>query len=157
LIPQIQYLTNDSWEIISSYDGPNGWPLLHGADYSKGRLLVLAVPENFADISQLPVDVLTKIKRELSNDKTVLEGPGQMSLFLYDNNTLIVQSYRDAPVDVKLSSVKEFKKLKDILSGETLNSETRKPDMHWGKASGDEKSVFSFTIKPHSYRVFKLQ
>lgn len=157
LIPQIQYLTNDSWEVISSYDGPNGWPLLQGADYSKGRLLVLAVPENFADISQLPVDVLTKIKRELSDDKTVLEGPGQMSLFLYDNNTLIVQSYRDAPVDVKISAVKEFSQLKDIISGEILKAEVRKPDMHWGKASGNEKSVFGVTVKPHSYRVFRLQ
>lgn len=157
LIPQIQYLTNDSWEVISSYDGPNGWPLLHGADYSKGRLLVLAVPENFADISQLPTEVLTKIKRELSDDKTVLEGPGQMSLFLYDNNTLIVQSYRDTPVDVKISAVKEFSQLKDIISNETLKAEVRKPDMHWGKASGNEKSVFSLTVKPHSYRVFKLQ
>ncbi|MES2672992.1 MAG: hypothetical protein V4660_02070 [Pseudomonadota bacterium] len=157
LIPQIQYLTNDSWEIISSYDGPNGWPLLHGADYSKGRLLVLTVPENFADISQLPVEVLTKIKRELSDDKTVLEGPGQMSLFLYDNNTLIVQSYRDEPVDVKLSAVKGFSELKDILSGEVQKAQVRQPDMHWGKASGSEKSVFSMTVKPHSYRVFKLQ
>jgi hypothetical protein len=157
LIPQIQYLTNDSWEIISSYDGPNGWPLLHGADYSKGRLLVLTIPENFADISQLPVDVLTKIKRELGDDKTVLEGPGQMSLFLYDNNTLIVQSYRDEPVDVKLSAVKGFSELKDILSGEVQKAQVRQPDMHWGKASGIEKSVFSMTVKPHSYRVFKLQ
>ncbi len=54
LIPQIQYLTNDSWEVISTYDGPNGWPLLHRAAYSKGRLIVLVVPENFADLSQLP-------------------------------------------------------------------------------------------------------
>ncbi|GGY77373.1 permease [Cellvibrio zantedeschiae] len=157
LIPQIQYLTNDSWEVISSYDGPNGWPLLHGADYSKGRLLVLAVPENFADLSQLPAEVLTKLKRELSDDKTVLEGPGQMSLFLYDNNTLIVQSYRDAPVDVKVSAVKEFTQMKDILTNEVLKAEVRKPDMHWGKAVGSEKSVFSVTVKPHSYRVFKLQ
>jgi len=157
LIPQIQYLTNDSWEIISSYDGPNGWPLLHGADYSKGKLLVLTVPENFADISRLPPEVLTKIKRELSNDQTVLEGPGQMSLFLYDNNTVIVQSYRDAPVEVKISAIKQFTQLKDLLSGETLSAETRKPDMRWGKAVGNEKSVFSFTVKPHSYRVFKLQ
>ncbi len=157
LIPQIQYLTNDSWEIISSYDGPNGWPLLHGADYSKGRLLVLTVPENFADISKLPVEVLTKIKRELSDDKTVLEGPGQMSLFLYDNNTLIVQSYRDEPADVKLSAVKGFSELKDLLSGEVQKAQVRQPDMHWGKASGSEKSVFSISVKPHSYRVFKLQ
>ncbi len=118
---------------------------------------MLTVPENFADLSRLPVEVLTKIKRELNDDKTVLEGPGQMSLFLYDNNTLIVQSYRDEPVDVNLSAVKGFSELKDLLSGEVQKAQVRQPDMHWGKARGSEKSVFNMTVKPHSYRVFKLQ
>jgi hypothetical protein len=68
-----------------------------------------------------------------------------------------VQSYRDAPVDVKISTLKEFSQLKDLRSNEVLNAEIRKPDMRWGKAVGSEKSVFSLTVKPHSYRVFKLQ
>src|SRR4051812_39778764 len=33
LMSQIQYLTNDSWEIVSGIDGANGWPILHEADY----------------------------------------------------------------------------------------------------------------------------
>ena len=39
LIPQIKYLTNDSWEIVSAVDGPNGWPLLHEAEYADGRII----------------------------------------------------------------------------------------------------------------------
>jgi hypothetical protein len=143
--------------VISSYDGPNGWPILHRADYSKGSLYVLTIPENFSDLYELPVDVLTKIKRELALDKTVLEAPGKVSLFLYDNNTLIVESFLDEAADVKVSTVQGFKEMKDLLSKETIKSEVRKADMHWGKASGKDKNVYSFNIKPHSYRVFKLQ
>ena len=58
LIPQIQYLTNDSWEIVSGIDGANGWPILHNADYSKGHLYVLTIPDNFADLYDLPAEVL---------------------------------------------------------------------------------------------------
>ena len=59
LIPQIQYLTNDSWEIVSGIDGANGWPILHNADYSKGHLYVLTIPDNFADLYDLPAEVLS--------------------------------------------------------------------------------------------------
>lgn len=155
-IPQIQYLTNDSWEIISTYDGPNGWPLLHAADYSKGKLLILTVPENFADLYQLPTEVLTKLKRELSNDKTVLEAPGKVSLFQYDNNSLVVYNFRDESTEVAISTEKKFTQLIDLQTQENLKSALRAPDIHWEKTVGQEKRVFSFVVKPHSYRVFKL-
>ncbi len=50
LIPQISYLTNDSWEIISARDNTNGWPILHSADYSKGKFFVWTIPDNFIDL-----------------------------------------------------------------------------------------------------------
>ena len=68
LIPQIAYLTNDSWEMISGMDGGLGWPFLHKADYSKGTLFVLTIPENFADIYNLPSEVLSEIRKTLSED-----------------------------------------------------------------------------------------
>jgi len=157
LIPQIQYLTNDSWEIVSTYNGPNGWPLLHAADYSKGRLLILTVPENFADLYELPTEVLTKIKRELSDDKTVLEAPGKISLFEYDNNTLVVYSFRDESMQVAVAAEKKFTQLIDLQSKQAITSAARQPDRRWGNAVGEEKRVFGFEIKPHSYRVFKLK
>ncbi|NJO70338.1 MAG: hypothetical protein HC830_14590, partial [Bacteroidetes bacterium] len=58
LIPQIEYLTNDSWEDISTLGGPIGWPILHQAMYSKGSLFVLTIPDNFADLYNMPAEVL---------------------------------------------------------------------------------------------------
>ena len=85
VIPQIMYLTNDSWELVSAIDGPNGWPLLHEAGYSKGKLLVLTIPENFADLYKLPARTLTRIREEICAQLPVqLEGPANISIYLYE-------------------------------------------------------------------------
>jgi hypothetical protein len=82
LIPQITYLTNDSWEDISCIASGIGWPILHQARYSKGSLFVLTIPENSGDIYNLPPEVLNRIRNVLSQDINVrIEGPSQVSLY----------------------------------------------------------------------------
>ena len=54
LLPQVRYATNDSWEEITALAAENGFPLLHHADYGSGRLYVLTIPDNFADLYALP-------------------------------------------------------------------------------------------------------
>jgi hypothetical protein len=101
LIPQLQYRTNDSWELVSAIDGDNGWPLLHDADYAKGHLYVLVVPENFSDFYSYPAAALNEIRRVLSVSLPVrIEAPSKVSLFAYDNGTFIVENFRDQPVEV---------------------------------------------------------
>jgi hypothetical protein len=105
LIPQITYLTNDSWELVSAIDGDNGWPLLHDADYAKGHLFVLTVPENFSDFYNYPAVALNEIRRVLTQHLPVrLEGPSKVSLFVYDNGTAIAHNFRDEAVQVTLVS-----------------------------------------------------
>jgi hypothetical protein len=100
LIPQLQYRTNDSWELVSALDGDNGWPLLHDADYGKGHLFVLVVPENFAAFYDYPAAALNEIRRLLTTHLPVrLEAPSKVSLFAYDNGTFIVHNFRDQPVE----------------------------------------------------------
>jgi hypothetical protein len=103
LIPQLTYLTNDSWELVSALDGDNGWPLLHDADYGRGHLYVLVVPENFADFYHYPAAALNEIRRVLTPQLPVrLEGPSKVALFVYDNGTAIVHNFRDEPVQATL-------------------------------------------------------
>jgi len=66
VLPQLRYPTNDSWEEITALDGPNGYPLFHHADYGKGRLFVLTVPDNFADLYELPAPVLDHVRGVVS-------------------------------------------------------------------------------------------
>jgi hypothetical protein len=159
LIPQIQYLTNDSWEEVSALDETNGWPILHSANYSKGMLYIVTIPENFTDLYNIPAEALGRIRQVLAGKlKVFMEGPEKVSMFFYDNNTLIVESFMDESVEVKLVADKQFKKLGDIISNESINGVIREPAMGWwGRPIGEQKIFFNLTVKPHSYRVFKIE
>jgi hypothetical protein len=158
LIPQIQYLTNDSWEIVSGISGTNGWPVLHEADYSKGHLYVLVVPDNFSDLYNLPPEALNKIREVMSAQLPVqIEGPSGVSLYVYDNNTFIAESFLDQETAINIVTSTAHDKITDISSGQLFMGELRKPGMSYTEKNRKEKNVYSITIKPHSFRVFKMQ
>ena len=154
LIPQIHYLTNDSWEEISAMDETNGWPILHSAAYGNGTLYVLTLPESFTDLYNLPAEVITRIKQTLMSEMPVsVESPGQVSLFVYDNDTFIVESFLHEPVDIKIIVQDRVQKLQDLRSGDLLSGEAVKD---WrGEKTG--KLRFPASLKPHSFRVFRCQ
>lgn len=158
LIPQLTYRTNDSWELVSGIDGANGWPLLHDADYLDGQLYVLTIPENFSDLSALPAPVLNRIRAVLTPHLPVqLEGSGQISLFVYDNGTFVVQSFRDEPTAVAVTVGLDHSVIEDVLTGEKITGETRLAFRRWDQAPQPEKNAMAFTLAPHSYRAFRLR
>jgi len=157
MIPQIKYLTNDSWELVSAVDGPNGWPLLHEAEYGNGSLYILTIPENYADLSQYPEAVLSKIRSIISNkSKVYLEGPGGISLFLYDNNTLIVESFNDETVQASLATEISIKEITELPENKKITGNLRKASGGWSAPRLVERNIFEFEINPHSFRVFRL-
>lgn len=152
LMQQVMYKTNDSWEIVSGMDGGLGWPLLHRDAYSKGNVYLLVVPDNFADLYNLPVQVLNSIRQNLTQRAVPvrIQGPANVSLFIYDNNTFIVESFSDEDVDITVLCQSEG--LKDLLSGDEVSGSRV---MSWGRSTSNERS-FRVHLKPHSYRVFKF-
>ncbi|MBV4356149.1 hypothetical protein [Pinibacter aurantiacus] len=158
IIPQITYLTNDSWEMVSAVNGPNGWPLLHEADYSKGKLYILTIPDNFADLYNLPAEALNVIRKALGSQlKVSIEGAGNISLFLYDNNTCIVESFLPTTTSINIVTAAPFKKLTDIVSNETISGTERKPQTFWFLPKNNGSNVFTIAVKPHSFRVFRFE
>ena len=156
IIPQIRYNTNDSWEVVSAFDKTNGWPIIHRADYSKGKLYVLAIPDNVIDLYHFPVDVLSGIKEILTpNMPALLEAPGYTSLFVYDNNTVIVESFADETRQVKLRLGDGFSKAKNLVSGENILGE--KKEYPQRRKPTIIKSVLNLELKPHSYMVLQLE
>ena len=153
LMQQVMYKTNDSWEIVSGMDGGLGWPLLHRDAYSKGNVYLLVVPDNFADLYNLPVQVLNSIRQNLTQKAVPvrMQGPANVSLFIYDNNTFIVESFSDEDVDITVQCQTEGA-LKDLLSDEEISGSRV---MSWGRSTSNERS-FRVHLKPHSYRVFKF-
>ena len=155
LIPQIKYLTNDSWEVISAgrplTGGVSGYPVLHKAKYSEGYLYVLAVPDDFGNLYDFPAPVLNELRRILSRDLDLyLEGPAKVSLFLYDNKTVIVENFNDTPVEVRLVGSPELKAFTDLESG-AVTPAVRTP----GGYRRDPQGGAAFTLPAHSYRAFR--
>jgi len=158
MLPQIQYLTNDSWEEVSCLDGTNGWPVFHSADYAEGKLYVLTIPDNFSDLYKYPPEVWKRMKQTLMESIFVrVDGPTQIGLFVYDNQTFIVESFlpEDAEIDILVDP--GFLKITDLMTGETIEGEALKPRSFRGFKIGEEKTKFSMTIKPHSFRAFQCE
>jgi hypothetical protein len=146
-IPEIRYPTNDAWEIVSGLAQGTGYPILLRAAYSKGTLFVLTIPENFGDLYNLPAEVLDAVRGVLAKDLFArLEGPSQVSLFVYDNDSFIVESFLPNASVVRVVTAKRIGKLRDLVSGAEIA----------GQARG-EQTVFEMPVMPHSYRVFSAQ
>lgn len=95
LLEILDYKTNATWADILMLSAENNFPLLTNDLYGKGRLLILNVPENFADLYQLPAEVIGTICAELSAGLPFyLAGEPKGSLIGYDNETLCVHSFR---------------------------------------------------------------
>lgn len=163
LIPQIRYQTNDCWEIASAgrplIGGVSGYPILLRGLYSKGNLYVMTIPDDMGNLYDLPAGVLNTLRQVMSKDLPIhIEGPSKVSLFLYDNGTFIVESFNDAPVDIKVITTKDINNLKDIIDGSILQASAEEaPSVMFRHQRNDttESNSYSITLKPHSYRVFE--
>lgn len=156
LIPQVYYNTNDAWEDIPAIDdGVTGWTMLMQARYEDGSVWVLTIPDSFAGLYRLPAGVLNRVRAVASPDVPVrLEGPANVSLFVYDNNTFIVESFSDEPVNVKVVMDATTGTITDLITNETIKGE-KTPDARIWLRDAKEKNAFGMTIKPHSFRAFK--
>jgi len=155
LIPQINYLTNDSWETISARDDTNGWPILHAADYSKGKFYVWTIPDNFIDLYILPEQVLNRLRQVIAGDlKVSIEAPGEVSLFAYDNNSFVVESFLDKEVTIKILLDKDVKEISNANTGEKIIGTARIAPSFRNRKFGKDAAVFEVTLKPHSFKGF---
>jgi hypothetical protein len=160
LFPDIRFLTNDAWPIIRALAGGRGYPLMLMDRYSKGILYVWTIPENFNDLYRLPPAVTSAIKNYVMTGFPVrLDGPSQMTLFAYDNDTFIVESYRDAETGAKVSVLGEFTKLRNLVTGEVFNREADQvPDRGRRRQRVEERRAsFEVHLPPHSYSVFAAE
>jgi hypothetical protein len=152
LIPQIQYLTNDSWEVVSALDDTNGWPMLHRADYSDGRLLVLTVPDNFIDLYNLPVPVLNTLRQQIAGHMGVtFEGPSEVALMIYDNQSFVVESFLDEPAEITLVLDPEYGEIENIATGESIKGRFREAPSFRNRKFGKDAYTFDISLKPHSF------
>jgi hypothetical protein len=155
LFPQIDFLTNDAWALVRAMANGRGYPLLLMDRYGKGILYIWTIPDNFNDLYKLPVPVTTAIKNFAMRGFPVrLDGPSQVALFAYDNNTFIVESYLPTETDVTISVTGEFANLRNLITGAEIPAEAS-GEGRW--QSGADRVSFRVHLLPHSYSVFTAE
>ena len=156
LFPQIDFLTNDSWSLVRAEANGNGFPLLLLNRYSRGVLYVWTIPDNFADLYALPPEVTAAIKNFVMRGFPVrLDGPAQVALFAYDNQSFIVQNFSANPADARISTLGNTTKLKNLLTGETLEGKLPKSQTSIRRnENAERRAAFIAHLPPHSYTVF---
>ena len=122
---------------------------------------MLTIPENFSDLYSYPSQVLTQIRNVLLRDSFVrIESPGDVSLFVYDNRSFIVESFLPESVDLSISLDPKCAKIRDLITGEEFTAQPAAKSFGGGfggfGAGGGNRLVIPMKLKPHSYRVFAV-
>ena len=158
LIPQVHFITNDTWELASSVAGDNGFPMLTDSQYGKGHLFVLTVPNNAADLYRLPAAILDSFRRIASADLAVRlsDGPAKVALYEYDNGTFVVESFNDEAVSVQVSVPAAVATLRNLETGVLLPKQPPGPVPGFSIFAPPEPPLSRFTVRipAHSYAAF---
>jgi hypothetical protein len=163
LLPQMRHFENDTWTSLEFNTASSGYPMLIRAAYGKGTFYALALPDDFADIYRLPQSVLTQIRTLLGRDLFVsLDAPDHVSLFVYDNNTFIVQNFQAQAVTTRVTA--RAMTLHDLLTDKTIAASAGGGGGGGGFGgggrggrggnAGNGGSSFEVPIPAHSFRVF---
>ncbi len=161
-------LTHDAWgDALGISPGGTTYPVVLSCDYSKGKLYVLTVPNDPADLYALPPSVLSVIRATMGEAEPVRidNGPAQVALFRYDNNTFIVQNYLPAAAEVTVSVAGSVAQLNNLLTGDSVSPAPAADRGFGGRGRGfggrgrgpggpAPRTSFTFTVLPHSYLGF---
>jgi hypothetical protein len=139
--------------------GGTTYPLVLSCDYSKGKLYVLTIPNDPADLYTLPPSVLSVVRAALGAAEPIRidNAPAQVALFRYDNNMFIVQNYLPKAAEVTVSVLGTDAKVHDLAADKDLTSAPSSGGGGFGgRRSGGPapRTAFTFTVPPHSYMVF---
>lgn len=158
LFPEISFYTNDSWGIIRGIAGAKGNPILLMNDYSKGAVYLLNIPENMADLYNLPQPVITRIKHYLLQDFPVrIDAPDLVTMFAYDNNTLAVESFRNGPSAVNVIVPSQSAKLRDLASGKLIAAKPAKAPANRFGFKEPPVTTFAISLEAHSWRTYRIE
>jgi hypothetical protein len=156
IIPQVKYFTNDAWEVVSAgrplTGGVSGYPILLCDTYSKGILFVLTIPDDFGNLYDFPAPALNIIRHAMSKDVgAYIEGPSKVSLFPYDNKTMVVENFNDKAVNLRVVINSKVKSLRNLITGEQLKPADVVISRRRFFGYTDGQTVFDVQLPAHSY------
>ncbi|HBI64898.1 MAG TPA: hypothetical protein DDX51_07275 [Clostridiales bacterium] len=154
LFEALDYKTNATWPDVLMLAGENNFPVLTEDLYGRGRLFVLNVPENFADLYKLPAEVIGTLCKVLSAGMPVyLRADPKWSLICYDNETFCLHSFRPMISHAQVVVRGECSGIEDVETGtiykdgRRLPSPRRKDDAASTRAALPEYA-FDIAVEP---------
>ncbi len=92
--PLLEHRNNTTWALAKGVVGEENYPLVLRDCYGKGKLITLAVPDEYGLLYGLPKEILGVIRSQFTEEIPYrLDGPSQISLFSYDNDVLALYRY----------------------------------------------------------------
>jgi hypothetical protein len=92
--PLLEHRNNTTWTMAKAVAGEENYPLVLRDVYGKGQLITIAVPDEYGYLYDLPAGTLAAIRSQFTDAVPYyLNGPGQASLFAYDNDTFALYLY----------------------------------------------------------------
>lgn len=146
IIPQLEFMTNDTWEIVAGFGEDNSFPLLLKTKYGKGRLYVLTIPDDFGDLYHLPRKVLFPIRQVFQKNSPILfDSFPKVGLFTYDNGTFALHSFQPWIDEVRIILKDGYTAVEDLVSGRIIEGETEGKD-----------TVVRLRLSPGNNMVFRM-
>ena len=154
-LPVCEFRNNATWAVVKAADTEESFGILLRDTCGKGQMWTLAVPDNFPDLYKMPGKVLTRIRKEFHTG-AYLESKAGVSLFPYDNDTLIIYPYVTAvskPSTVCLHVAGEAAALempvrKDFRTGEPVRIDPL--------FTRDGETVFELPAVPGHYELYRI-
>lgn len=155
-VPVAEFRNNATWALVKVGSGQESYGILLKDTYGKGQMYTLTVPDSFPDVYKLPSEVLTRLHAEFPVGGVYLEAEGQISLFVYDNDTFIVYPYVEWGAQPAYVKVHVTGKASALLLP-TQKNEKGEARRILPLYANDEETVFELYTMPGQYVIYKIE
>lgn len=93
-VPVMEFRNNATWgALCKAVCKEEACTMLARDTYGKGAMYTMVLPDTFSDIKYLPKEILDRMRQEFTCNSVWTETSGQLGVFMYDNDTLVIYPY----------------------------------------------------------------
>ena len=148
-LPVMEFRNNGTWAVVKAAHDEESYGILLRDPYAAGRIYSLAVPDAYPDFYRIPDPVLSRIRREFPVNGVWLEGPARISVFVYDNDSVILYPY-------VMEGVQREKIRLHVRSAKTLREMPRNREIT-PLYERDGEAVFELIAEPGRYTLYRIE
>ncbi len=155
-VPVAEFRNNATWALVKVGSGQESYGILLKDTYGKGQMYTLTVPDCFPDVYKLPGEVLTRLHAEFPVGGVYLEAEGQMSLFIYDNDSFILYPYVEWGAQPAMARIHVTGKASALVAPTQKNGQG-KPLRILPLYQNEEETVFELYTMPGQYVIYQIE